>query len=103
VLISMTEYARAVENFSHAIELNPTDAELYRMRAHARGQLNDHAGAAADFTSALELSPGSTNARSQPAQIKDRQASAAPKGHARAEAPRPNETSFERFQRTLRD
>jgi tetratricopeptide (TPR) repeat protein len=100
----MREYNRAIADLSRAIELEPDNTKTYIRRGQAFLETREFSRAEADFNRVLELSPGNTYARQGLAQIKDQQATgSAPKGHARAQAPRPNETSFERFQRTLRE
>jgi tetratricopeptide (TPR) repeat protein len=99
----MRDTNRAIADLSRAIELEPANTKTYIRRGQAFLEMREFDRAEADFNRVLELSPGNSYARQGLAQIKNQQATgSAPKGHARAEAPR-NESSFERFQRTLRE
>jgi tetratricopeptide (TPR) repeat protein len=93
----MGDYNRAIADLSRAIELEPDNATTFIRRGNAFLEIREFARAESDFNRVLELSPGNMSARSGLAHIKERQSGSAPNGKAR-----PNETGFERFQRTLR-
>lgn len=57
VFLVTTNYG-AVVRYSLAIALHPEDADVYRSRAAAYGDLGAHERAAADLTRAIELHPG---------------------------------------------
>ena len=50
-------YREAIADFNRAIQLNFSDAIVYRNRGRARSQLGDHPGAIADFNQALQIQP----------------------------------------------
>jgi tetratricopeptide (TPR) repeat protein len=51
------EYARAIEAFNGAIDIDPSDAELYYHRGNAMAAAGRYADAIADFTQAVEIRP----------------------------------------------
>src|SRR5436190_18488641 len=51
------EYGRAVATFTGAIDLDPTDAELYFHRGNAHAAAGEYAEAVDDFTRAIALRP----------------------------------------------
>ena len=54
-------YDDAVEDFSEAIRIKPTDATYYRDRGRAKEALRQHEKAKADFVKAKELDPDVEN------------------------------------------
>lgn len=56
-------YAKAVEGYSRAIELNPKKAVYYANRAFAQMRLEQYGAAILDATAAIELDPTYVKAR----------------------------------------
>lgn len=54
---SKEDYKGAIVDYSKAIELNPKDSYLYRVRGSSKNNLQDYLGAIADYSKAIELSP----------------------------------------------
>ena len=50
-------YQGAVADYTKAIEINPSDADLYYYRGGAKEDLKDYQGAIADYTKAIEINP----------------------------------------------
>jgi len=50
--------ARAIANFTRAIELNPKHSAAYTSRAFSKTRKKDYEGAIQDYTKAIELNPG---------------------------------------------
>ena len=57
IQVEQKKLSNAVLAFSRAIDLNPTNAEVFAMRGGANLQLGDYGNAQADFDRALLLSP----------------------------------------------
>jgi len=57
ILRSLGEHAKAIADFTKAIELWPDFAAALRNRAHSYHQLGDTAKAQADFSAALQIDP----------------------------------------------
>ncbi len=57
-----SRFIKAIQDFSRAIELNPTFAKAYNNRGLARYNLQDHPAAIQDFTRAVEIDPEYTDA-----------------------------------------
>jgi TonB family protein len=55
----MSDYDRAIQDYSKAIELNPTQAYAYVNRGIAFKEKSEHKRAVADFDMALKIDPGS--------------------------------------------
>lgn len=55
-------HADAAEQYSRALELDATDAELYYLRGTARLRMREHGGAYEDFERSLELDPNRIDA-----------------------------------------
>ena len=51
------DYAGAIRDFDHALEINPRNAAAYVNRGYARYAKGDSAGALADYNQALEIDP----------------------------------------------
>lgn len=51
------DYKQAVDNFSQAINQEPTNAKAYINRGNARYNLKDYEGALADYNQALQINP----------------------------------------------
>ncbi|BAT54928.1 TPR repeat protein [Nostoc sp. NIES-3756] len=56
------DYKQAVENFSQAIQQEPTNPKALVDRGNARYNLKDYEGAVADYTVALQVNPGEIKA-----------------------------------------
>ena len=57
----MKQYDTAIEYYTKAIELNPTNSESYAKRANAKYLLGNYKDAVKDYTSALEIDPNQEN------------------------------------------
>ena len=55
------DYEDAIEDFSEAIRIKPTDATHYRDRGQAKAALGQHEEAKADLAKAKELDPDVEN------------------------------------------
>ena len=53
----MKQYDTAIEYYTKAIELNPTNSESYAKRANAKYLLGNYKDAVKDYTSALDIDP----------------------------------------------
>ena len=51
------DYQAAIEDFSQAIELNPSDPSAWRNRGNAKAKLSQHWNALQDYNKAIELNP----------------------------------------------
>ncbi|PRW77547.1 tetratricopeptide repeat protein, partial [Pseudomonas fluorescens] len=51
------DYQAAVNSFTEAIALNPTDDRFYNVRGSAFMQLDNYANALADYNEAIRLNP----------------------------------------------
>lgn len=49
------DYAAAIDDFTQALQLQPDNAAVYRLRAEARAMLEQYTAAVADFSIALEF------------------------------------------------
>src|SRR5262249_33670888 len=58
--LQLEDFKGAVVDYSRAIELNPTDADIYYDRGRAFLALRDLDAAIADLTKAIELAPDTT-------------------------------------------
>jgi DNA-binding helix-hairpin-helix protein with protein kinase domain len=56
------DYEQALNNFSQAIEQNPTHAKAHINRANARYNLKDYEGAVTDYTQAIQINPNEVKA-----------------------------------------
>jgi tetratricopeptide (TPR) repeat protein len=56
--IQIGDYAKAIELYSLAVEIDPRYAPAYFLRGVAKSRLKDGAGAIDDFTKAIEIDPG---------------------------------------------
>ncbi|YAF93955.1 MAG: tetratricopeptide repeat protein [Nodularia sp. CChRGM 3473] len=56
------DYEQAVENFSQAIQQEPTNARAYVNRGNARYNLKDYEGALKDYNQALQINPNEIKA-----------------------------------------
>jgi lipoprotein NlpI len=54
------QYKKAVDDFDHALSLDPQAVEVYCLRGIARMNLQEYRGAVDDFDDALKLDPSST-------------------------------------------
>lgn len=57
-LMSSKQYDEAIESYTKAIALDPTNAVYYSNRAAAYSSKNDHANAILDAEKAIEVDPG---------------------------------------------
>lgn len=55
-------FSHAIDAFSEALKLNPTDYRAYNKRGVAKATIKDYAGAFADYTKAISIKPGFYNA-----------------------------------------
>ena len=62
VLMMLGQVDRAIETYSHAIKLNPSNTSTYNNRGSAYGSKNSFDRAIADYTRAIELSPNYADA-----------------------------------------
>ena len=62
VLVMLEQINRAIEVYSHAIELNPNSIYTYNNRGVAYGAKGDYDRAIADYTKAIQLNPNYANA-----------------------------------------
>ena len=53
------DYRGAIDDFDHAIQLDPNYAQAYNNRGNAKFKLQDHRGAIADYDRAIQLDPNS--------------------------------------------
>jgi Flp pilus assembly protein TadD len=51
----MSNYEGAIDDFTKAIELNPTNADIYMDRGRAKRAIGDLKGCADDFEEAVKL------------------------------------------------
>ena len=58
----LQDYRGAIQDYSKAIELDPSDAEAYYNRGLAKRKLQDYRGAIQDYSKAIELDPSFANA-----------------------------------------
>jgi DNA-binding helix-hairpin-helix protein with protein kinase domain len=56
------DYKQAAENFSQALQKEPTNAKVHINRGNARYNLKDYEGALADYNKALQLNPNEVKA-----------------------------------------
>ena len=63
------EFAKAIKNFSKAIEIEPTVATFYDNRGGAKYKLGQFSDSLADFKKAIELDPDSAPAHSNRAMV----------------------------------
>jgi len=66
------EHERAIEEFSQAIQLNPTDALAYHERGYTYSQLGKYDRAISDFTQAIQLDPFDASAYNYRGQVYSR-------------------------------
>ena len=59
----MGQYARAQEDYANSIALRPDNLDAFERRARSFAALKDFAGAAADYTTILDVQIGNTDAR----------------------------------------
>ena len=62
VLVMLEQMNRAIEVYSHAIELNPNNIYTYNNRGVAYGAKGDYDRAIADYTKAIQLNPNYADA-----------------------------------------
>ncbi len=59
------EYAGAIQDYSLAIEMNPSYADAFYNRGLAKGQIKDYSGAIQDFSEAIRIDPTDYEAYNQ--------------------------------------
>lgn len=55
---SHSNYTIAIENFSKAIEIDPTDTASYNWRANTKEEMKDEDGAIEDYSTSIKIKPG---------------------------------------------
>jgi len=58
----LQDYRGAIQDYSKAIELDPSNADAYYNRGNAKRKLQDYRGAIQDYSKAIELDPSKSEA-----------------------------------------
>lgn len=56
------DYVGVIEDYTHAIKINPEDAGAYNNRAVAKSKLSDYTGVIEDYTHVIEMNPENASA-----------------------------------------
>jgi tetratricopeptide (TPR) repeat protein len=79
----------AMNDFSHAIELDPQNKMAYLGRGEVRERRADFKGALADFQKVLEMDPANTEALKEIEEVRDKMKAATPTDRKKTPAKTP--------------